>query len=108
MNLLMYYDKVDTELFKTQIKKLQVLKYYHKFYHLFNANLKMVYWETEEDNKTTNNIIEIKNGSYMRGQLDKGSLGSGSKDLIQTIFNDFGHGLEQSLLIIYNQLLQNI
>ena len=36
-----------------------------------------VYGETEEDNKTSNNIIEIVNGEYKRGQLDKGALRKG-------------------------------
>jgi DNA-directed RNA polymerase II subunit RPB1 len=35
--------------------------------------------------------VEIVNGKYLRGQLDKGTLGGGSKGLIQSIFNDFSH-----------------
>ena len=44
-----------------------------------------------DNNKTTNNIIEIRNGKMIRGQFDKKSLGTTSKGLIQTIFNDFGY-----------------
>ena len=62
------------------------------------------YGENEENNKTTNNIIEIKNGEYLRGQIDKGTLGSGSKGLIQSIFNDFN--FNQSADFIDN--IQNI
>ena len=39
--------------------------------------------------KTSNNVIEIVNGEYKRGQMDKSTLGSGSKGLILSIFNDF-------------------
>jgi DNA-directed RNA polymerase II subunit RPB1 len=44
-----------------------------------------------DNNKTTNNIIEIRNGKMIRGQFDKKSLGTTSKGLIQSIFNDFGY-----------------
>ncbi len=43
-----------------------------------------------DNNKTTNNIVEIINGRMLRGQLDKKSLGTTSKGLIHAIFNDFG------------------
>ena len=47
-------------------------------------------YDDDDDRKTTNNIIEIRDGKYMRGQIDKGVLGATSKGLIQSIFNDFG------------------
>ena len=46
--------------------------------------------EKEEDKKTSNNIVEISNGKYLRGQIEKSVLGGGSKGLIHSIFNDFG------------------
>lgn len=45
----------------------------------------------DEDKSTSNNILEIKNGKYIRGQLEKGVLGGGSKSIIQRICNDFGN-----------------
>ena len=45
----------------------------------------------DEDKSTSNNILEIKNGKYFRGQLEKGVLGGGSKSIIQRICNDFGN-----------------
>jgi len=44
-----------------------------------------------DDGKTSNNIVEIKNGQYLRGQIDKGILASGSKGILQRICNDFGN-----------------
>jgi len=35
--------------------------------------------------------IEIKNGKYIKGQMDKGVLGGRSKGLLQRICNDFGN-----------------
>ena len=48
------------------------------------------YNETEDFN-TSNSVIEIINGNYYRGQIDKGVLSDGSKGLIQRIYNDFGN-----------------
>ena len=41
--------------------------------------------------RDSNNIIEIRAGKYIRGQMDKGALGASSKGMIQSIYNDFGH-----------------
>ena len=46
--------------------------------------------DDKEDFQTSNNVLEIKNGVYYRGQIEKGILGDGSKGLIQRIYNDFG------------------
>jgi DNA-directed RNA polymerase II subunit RPB1 len=40
---------------------------------------------------SSNNIIEIKDGTYLRGQMDKGILGSGTKGLIHRVCNDYGN-----------------
>ena len=40
---------------------------------------------------TIKNKIEIHNGTYIRGQIDKGVLGSRSRGLLQRICNDFGN-----------------
>ncbi len=92
MNLLMYYDNVNTSLFKNPNKRIKSFEILSQILPPLSAKFSNgVYGEKEENNKTTNNIIEIKNGKYLRGLLDKGALGSGSKGLIQSIFNDFNH-----------------
>ena len=55
----------------------------------FSAKFKNKSFGDKENKKTSNNIIEIKNGKYLRGQMDKSTFG-GSNGLIQSIFNDFG------------------
>jgi DNA-directed RNA polymerase beta' subunit len=37
------------------------------------------------------NKIEIRNGKYIKGQMDKGVLGGRSKGLLQRVCNDFGN-----------------
>jgi DNA-directed RNA polymerase II subunit RPB1 len=48
-------------------------------------------FKEDDDIKTSNGILEIKNGQYIRGQIDKGVVGSGTKGLIHRICNDFGN-----------------
>jgi DNA-directed RNA polymerase II subunit RPB1 len=47
--------------------------------------------EDKDDAKTSNAILEIKNGKYIRGQMDKSVLGAGTKGLLQRVCNDFGN-----------------
>ena len=44
-----------------------------------------------EDFKTSNSVIEIRNGEYIRGQMVKSVLGGGTKGILQRVCNDFGN-----------------
>lgn len=91
MNLLMSYNNVDTKALKdigkeitsfdvlTQIMKPVTLSYKNK---LFNE---------KEEYETSNNVIEIRNGKYIRGQIDKSVFGSSTKGIIHRIYNDYGY-----------------
>ena len=45
----------------------------------------------KEDYNTSNNVLEIRDGKYIRGQLDKAVLGSGTNGLIHRTCNDFNN-----------------
>ena len=47
--------------------------------------------DDKDDMKTSNNVIEIQNGKYIRGQMDKSTLGGGTKGLLHRTCNDFGN-----------------
>jgi DNA-directed RNA polymerase II subunit RPB1 len=47
--------------------------------------------EDKDDAKTSNAIVEIRNGHYIRGQMDKSVLGAATKGLLQRVCNDFGN-----------------
>jgi len=47
--------------------------------------------EDNDDAKTSNAVIEIKNGTYIRGQMDKSVMGAATKGLLQRVCNDFGN-----------------
>jgi DNA-directed RNA polymerase II subunit RPB1 len=40
---------------------------------------------------TMKNKLEIKNGKYIKGQMDKGALGGRTRGLLQRVCNDFGN-----------------
>ena len=49
-------------------------------------------FNSEKDNiKTSDAVVEIVNGHYIRGQMDKSVLGGGTKGLIHMICNTFGN-----------------
>jgi DNA-directed RNA polymerase II subunit RPB1 len=93
MNLLMMFPRVNESLFAdksdgdlisnfdvmSQILPPISLKYKTK---LFN--------ESEKPGES-NNILEIVNGRYIRGQMEKSVLGAGTKGLIHRVCNDYGN-----------------
>ena len=104
MNLLMHFDNVNPELFKDVNGSVSNFEILSQILPPMSARFPNKQYNKDENKKTSNNIIEIRNGKYIRGQMDKGTLGSGSKGLIQSIFNDFN--FTQSADFIDN--IQNI
>ena len=90
MNLLMSVNNVDTNIFKNkqQVSNFDLLT---QILPPFSLKTKNKQFDDDEDKNKSNNIIEIINGNYIRGQLDKGILGGGSKGIIHRICNDFGN-----------------
>jgi DNA-directed RNA polymerase II subunit RPB1 len=95
MNLLMMYNKVDTSKItekrdsKDPISNFDVLSQI-----LSPITLKYktkLFEEGEEDFGTSNNVLEIRNGKYVRGQIEKSVLASTTKGVIHRICNDFGN-----------------
>jgi len=93
MNLLAAYPRVNETAFKSgedlsnfdvlsQILPPLTLKYKKRQFGEKNPN---------EDYATSNNVIEIRNGRMLRGQIDKSVLGGGGVGLIQRVCNDFGN-----------------
>ena len=89
MNLLMAIKTINPAIFKqnAEITNFDILS---QILPPMSCKFKNKLIEKEEDKKTSNNIVEISNGKYLRGQMEKSVLGGGSKGLIHSIFNDFG------------------
>ena len=89
MNLLMMFNRVNVvDLQKDEVSNFDILT---QIMPPFSLRVKNKQFEDTEDSKTSNNIMEIKEGKYIRGQMDKGILGSGTKGLIHRSNNDYGH-----------------
>lgn len=113
MNLLMMYPKVDTKALReaatqSKSKKSQGKLTSFDVLSQITPPLTMIYktklFEDGEDYATSNNVMEIRNGKYIRGQLEKSVLGSTSKGILHRICNDFGN----MACANYNDDLQNI
>ena len=86
MNLLMLYDEVNIN--KLKNKKISSFNLLSQIFPPISRKFANRKFSADENKQKSNNIIEIKNGEYLRGQMDKGVLGS-HRGLIQNIFNDF-------------------
>ncbi len=100
MNLLMCYDKVDVTKLpqpKTSNKKEneQTITNFNILSQIMppmTVKHKTGRFDSEkEDYKTSNNVLEIVNGEYIRGQMGKDIFGDGTSGLLQRICNDFGN-----------------
>jgi len=93
MNLLMMFNRINPDTLKKKrnerVSNFEILSQVLPPLSLKVKN-KQFDGETEKSD-TSNNVIEIINGKYIRGQMDKGILGSGTKGLIHRVCNDFGN-----------------
>ena len=90
MNLLMSFNRIDLIKLKNAGKHITSFDLLSQILPPLSIKRNTGLFQEGEDHLTSNNVLEIKVGEYLRGQLDKGSLGSTSKGILQRIFNDFG------------------
>ena len=90
MNLLMMFKEVDPTKFenKQTISNFDILS---QILPAISLKFKTKLFDEDEDYKLSNNVLEIINGEYKRGQLEKGALGSTTKGIIHRVCNDFGN-----------------
>jgi len=89
MNLLMAFDKIDVELLnKNVISNFDILT---QILPPLSIKYKTKRFKDDDNASVSNDVLEIENGKYIRGQIEKGVLGDGSKGLIHRICNDYGN-----------------
>ena len=93
MNLLMMFNRVNPSTLKKKrndrVSNFEILS---QIMPPLTLKVQNEQFDDEKEKKdTSNNIIEIIDGKYIRGQMDKGILGSGTKGLIHRSCNDFGN-----------------
>jgi DNA-directed RNA polymerase beta' subunit len=93
MNLLMMFKRINPETLKKKInERVSNFEILSQIMPPLSLKVKNKLFDGEkEKSDTSNNVIEIINGKYLRGQMDKGILGSGTKGLIHRVCNDFGN-----------------
>ena len=94
MNLLMMFNRINPNNLKKKInERVSNFEILSQIMPPLTIKVKNKQYENEENanSSTSNNVIEIINGKYIRGQMDKGILGSGTKGLIHRVCNDFGN-----------------
>ena len=87
MNLLMMYPNVDVE--KLNKKELTSFDVLSQITPSLTIKRKTGLFDESEDYETSNNVLEIRNGEFKRGQLDKKCFGNNG--ITHRIFNDFGN-----------------
>jgi DNA-directed RNA polymerase II subunit RPB1 len=95
MNILMMFNNVNEKKLLEEVQKEGGITNFDILSQIFPP-LSMKYKtkafkEDKDDAKTSNAVIEIKNGTYVRGQMDKSVMGAGTKGLLQRVCNDFGN-----------------
>ena len=95
MNLLMGFQRVNEEklnkILEEQKGKVSSFQILSQIMPPLSLKYPTKLFKQGEDKSTSNNILEIKNGEYIRGQMEKGVLGGGSKSIIQRTTNDFSN-----------------
>ena len=91
MNLLMKYPFVDVDALRKcgpEVTSFQLLsQIFPKISLKYKSKL---FDEALETAASSNNVFEVRNGVFIRGQIEKSILGSGSKGILHRIYNDFG------------------
>jgi len=90
MNLLMMYNKVDAKALYDKRKDLTNFDVLSQIMPPMTLKYKTKLYKESEDFATSNNVFDVRNGEYIRGQLEKSVLASTTKGVIHRIFNDYG------------------
>jgi DNA-directed RNA polymerase beta' subunit len=91
MNLLMMFNNVDVQKLREKKENISSFDILSQILPPMTTKFKTKLFGDKEDSALSNNILEIRNGEYLRGQMEKSVLGSSTKGIIHRICNDFGN-----------------
>jgi DNA-directed RNA polymerase II subunit RPB1 len=94
MNMLMMFPRVNEVALSDIIRQRGVVTNFELLSQILpplSLKYQTKLFKDTEDKARSNNVLEIRDGQYLRGQMEKGVLGGGTKGLIQRICNDFGN-----------------
>jgi DNA-directed RNA polymerase beta' subunit len=90
MNLLMLYTDVDVNAILENKEQLTSFDVLSQILGPLTMKYKTKLFDESEDMGTSNNVLEIRSGKYIRGQIEKSVLGASTKGIVHRMFNDFG------------------
>ena len=91
MNLLMMFERVNEYALLDKGDTITNFDILSQIMPPLSLKYKTKLFKDDEKEKESNNVLEIRDGKYIRGQLEKGVLGGGTKGLLHRICNDFGN-----------------
>ena len=91
MNLLMMYTKVDVKALREKGDKITSFDVLSQILAPLTLKYKTKLYDDDENYEASNNVLEIHNGQYVRGQIEKSVLASTTKGIIHRICNDYGN-----------------
>jgi len=91
MNILMMYNNVNTDALREKGNEITSFDILSQILSPLTMKYKTKMYDETEEYEKSNNVLEIRNGKYVRGQLEKSVLGSTTKGIIHRICNDFGN-----------------
>jgi len=94
MNILMMFNGVNEKQLLEDVKKDGGITNFDILSQIMpplSMKYKTKAFKDSDDAKTSNAIVEIRNGAYIRGQMDKSVMGARTKGLLQRVCNDFGN-----------------
>ena len=89
MNIMMGLNKIDKSKLPSNGSGITNFDILTQILPSLSLKYKSKKFKDTEDYATSNNVIEIKDGKFLRGNIEKGALGDGTKGLIQRIYNDY-------------------
>ena len=92
MNLLMNVKDVDMERVENYDDNVTPFNILSHITPNISLKYKTKLLDDKEDVATSNHVLEIKNGEVIRGRLEKGILGDGTKGILHRVCNDYGNG----------------
>ena len=90
MNLLMHFDNIDLSKIDFNNKYISSFKILSQILPNITMKYKTKRYDDKEDYDKSNNVLQINNGEYIRGNIEKGVFGDTTRGLIQRIYNDYG------------------
>jgi DNA-directed RNA polymerase II subunit RPB1 len=91
MNLLMMFNRINEQELNFHKDMLSSFEILSQILPPLTLNYKTKLFKEGEDAKKSNHVLEIRNGVYIRGQIDKGVFEGHGKGLLQRICNDYGN-----------------